>query len=365
MPAIAVPSGPDALTPEWLTEALHAGGVITRARVAGASLEPAGEGRAFAGAPVRVRLTYDRDEDGAPPSLIAKFPAEAPAMRRALSGLRWYESEIRFYEELATDSEVRTPRRYYSAMDPDQLDYVLLIEDVTWGRIGDQIRGGSLTQAETVVEHVARFQRRWWDHPRLDRLDWLAEGAVRRVEGADGWQSFYRRARAVLDDLMPDLTHGELAAVAERLGDGYSRILRASAESPRTLIHGDCRLDNIFFGDDPAEPPTFIDWQLLSCGRGVYDIAYFLGTNLSPELRREHELELVRRYHSTVSERDASGYGFERCLRDYRLAMLLVFGFWVQTAGAATFPVAAYPLRDAALTRVSAALLDLDAGELL
>jgi len=381
LPPIAVPSGPDALTPEWLTDALRAGGVITRARVTEARIEPADEGRAFAGAPVRAWLTYDRDDEGAPPSLVTKFAAAEPRMRGALSGLRWYESEIRFYEELATDSEIRTPRRYFSAMDIDQLDYVLLIEDVVWGDVGDQIAGGSLAQATVVVEHVARLQQQWWEHPRLDGLDWLASGAARRVEGAGGWQSFYRRGWDILGELMPGLTGGEVRSVAERLGGVYAGILRASAESPRTLIHGDCRLDNIFFSRDslsgqPAEPPTFIDWQLLSCGRGVYDIAYFLGTNFSPELRRTHELDLLRRYHAIISQpagdapdatpqRAGGEYDFEICLRDYRLAMMLVFGFWVQTAGAATFPAAAHPLRDAALERVSAALLDLDAGELL
>ena len=369
IPALPIPSGPEALTAEWVTAALRSCGAIARARVSTLEVEPIGEGVAFAGVPVRLRLTYDRAEQDAPATLVAKFPAEDPAMRRALSGLRWYEREIRFYERLAADSPIRTPRRYFSAMEPDALRYVLLLEEVTWGRTGNQVAGASPAQAQSVVEHVARLHARWWAHPRLDALEWLAAGAVRPAQDAERWAQFYRHARGVL----PALVEGAASAralrdveqIAARLDDAYAAIVVTSAEPPRTLIHGDCRLDNVFFADDAGEPPTFIDWQMVSCGRGVYDIAYFLGTNLEPELRRTHEQELLRRYHATVSERDESGYDFARCLRDYRLAMMLVFGFWVQTAGAATFPAAAHPLRDAAIERAATALLDLEAGELL
>ena len=171
---------------------------------------------------------------------------------------------------------------------------------------------------------------------------------------------------------MPGFFPAEVDHVAHRLGERYADLVRASAEPPRTLIHGDCRLDNIFFSDaagDPAQPPTFIDWQLLSSGRGAYDVAYFLGTNVTTELRREHELDLLHRYHSALSEGvaapDAAAYDFEQCQREYRLAMLLVFGFWVQTAGASTFPEAAHRLRDVALQRASAAIVDLDAAAVL
>ena len=77
-------------------------------------------------------------------------------------------------------------------------------------------------------------------------------------------------------------------------------------------------------------------------------------------------IRLAKEGLNTVEWMDLkNGYRFEQCLRDYRLAMLLAFGFWVQTAGAPSFPVSAHPLRDVAMERLSAALIDLDAGQLL
>ena len=365
MPPLPIPSSPAALTTEWLTDALRSGGVISSARVSSANVEVIGADRGFAGQVIRVRLEYDPPGSDAAPSLIAKLPAADDTMRSLLAGLGWYANEIHFYEQIAGESAIRTPRRYYSAMDRGRNEYVLLMEDVTTGRIGDQIAGGSAAQAEAVVQHMAEFQSQWWEHPRLDGLSWLAAGAVRPADGADGWQAFYRQAWPIARELMPDVLCGPIVAIGDRLVRGYAAVLRSSAERPRTVIHGDCRLDNVFFSEDGAQPPTFIDWQLVSCGRGAYDLAYFLGTNLTTEVRRAHETALLRRYHSVVTEGRGNGYSFEHCLRDYRLAMLLAFGFWVQTAGAPSFPVSAHPLRDVAMERLSAALIDLDAGQLL
>jgi hypothetical protein len=361
---LTVPSDHEGLTAAWLTSALREGGVIAAAEVTEARVEPIGAGQAFAGQPLRVHLRYDRSEDGAPASLVAKLPAVEPAMRRALSGLRWYESEIRFYDELAHDSSIATPRCYYTAMQPAELNYVLLIEDVTSGAVGDQIAGATLAEAETVVDAIARLHAGWWDDPALDRFGWLARGAVRRAENADFWAIFFDRNWGTTQELMPGLLPDGIAPIATRLAAVYADLVRASAESPRTLLHGDLRLDNVFFAADGEAPPVVIDWQLVSAGRGPYDLAYFLGTNLPSELRAEHEEALLRRYHATIAARDAS-YSFDDCWRDYRLGLLLVFGFWVQTAGAPTYPEAGHPLRDAALTRVSRALIDLDAAALL
>ena len=245
-------------------------------------------------------------------------------MRRALAGLRWYETEIRFYRELAATSAIRTPRLYYAAMNPDALDYILLLEEVSSGRTGDQIAGGSLEQARAVVEQIARLHARWWQEPRRGRA-----GLAGRGRGAA--RAGRRDVAGRLPLRLGDGARDHVRVLPQRSGPRHpppggfaTRTWCAPALSPpRTLIHGDCRLDNIFFSDaggDPAQPLTFIDWQFLSSGRGAYDIAYFLGTNVNTDVRREHEMDLLRRYHSALSERvadpNAAAYDFEQCLRE-------------------------------------------------
>ena len=144
--------------------------MIDRAAVVEASVATIGADQAFAGQPLRVTLRYDSNQPDAPTTLVAKLPATALPMRRALSGLGWYETEIRFYEEIAPNFGTRTPRRYFTAMEPDDLNYVLLMEDVTSGTVGNQIAGASLHQAEIAIDELARIHAAWWNDRRLDDL---------------------------------------------------------------------------------------------------------------------------------------------------------------------------------------------------
>lgn len=74
-----IPDGPAGLTCEWLTAALRTGEVIAQAQVKGRSLHSLNQG--LYSRIVRVHLFYDREEAGAPASLIAKFSSDRPALR--------------------------------------------------------------------------------------------------------------------------------------------------------------------------------------------------------------------------------------------------------------------------------------------
>ena len=55
-----------------------------------------------------------------------------------------------------------------------------------------------------------------------------------------------------------------------------------------------------------------IDFQMCRVARPTIDVAYLLWTSTTPDLRREHEGELLDRYHSTLAGRlEALGAGEE------------------------------------------------------
>ena len=110
--ALEIPAGPQELTPDWLTRALRQSGAIGSASVVSFDAKIIGEGAGFMGQLVQVKLTYDRPEPGAPRSLIAKFPAAAPENREVAEFFRFYEREVRFYEQIAKTVELRVPRCY-------------------------------------------------------------------------------------------------------------------------------------------------------------------------------------------------------------------------------------------------------------
>ena len=93
---------------------------------------------------------------------------------------------------------------------------------------------------------------------------------------------------------------------------------------PRTLIHHDYDADNLFFnGSADTLGLSVIDWQMTTGGRPAVDIAWLIGGQCEPRMRRENEEQLLRLYHSLLLENGVHEYAFEQCWDDYRLAMLL------------------------------------------
>ncbi len=95
----------------------------------------------------------------------------------------------------------------------------------------------------------------------------------------------------------------EHRVVCERLVaafDGY--LAQESAEDRiRGLVHGDYRLDNMLFGTAGADRPlTVVDWQTVSWGPALTDLAYFLGCALRTQDRRDRYDELLRAYHEAL-----------------------------------------------------------------
>ena len=101
---------------------------------------------------------------------------------------------------------------------------------------------------------------------------------------------------------------------------------------PFAVIHGDYRLDNLMFGDD-ADDVVAVDWQTLAVGPPTRDVAYFLGTSVQVDERREHERRLVAAYHAELVRRGVEGYDADQCFDDYRVGHLQ--GPFITTLGAA------------------------------
>ena len=76
-------------------------------------------------------------------------------------------------------------------------------------------------------------------------------------------------------------------------------------QSVHGLVHGDYRLDNMLFGQPGADRPlTVVDWQTVTWGPAMIDVAYFLGCALADDVRRDNYDALLGAYHDALG-RDA------------------------------------------------------------
>jgi hypothetical protein len=361
-----IPEDPQAITAEWLTWALRAGGTISKSAVTSVETQVIAGDRGCMGQMARLIPCYSEAEAGAPRSLIAKSPASNPEVRGACKLLRRYEREVRFYEQIAPHSPARTPRCYYSAIDPDSIAFILLLEDLAPARGGGWFEGCSVQEAQIAVAEIARLHAAWWQSPRLLEMDWLPQVAPTSMEWVrdrfrECWTRFYARLGARFPE--------RLRATGERLGRHVEHLYAHLQGPPWTVVHYDYHPDNVFFGS-PEGGVRFavIDWQTALRARGVHDVSRFLGGSLSPDDRRAHEMGLLRCYHTTLGENGVEGYSYDACLYDYRLLMLDCLYRMVLSLGPErSSALSAWELgiANGVLPRYVAAVLDLESDELL
>jgi hypothetical protein len=285
------------LTPDWLTDALRPSGVLgERGRVTSVRTDDIGTGVGVFGIIARLHLTYQNAPADAPASMVAKLPTDAPMNRQVGLALRLFEREGIFYRDLASKVSLRGPRCYFSDMEVTEGRFAILMEDLGHLEGGDQLAGVSLERAEAIIDSLATFQAQWWDSAELDTLAWLPrQDDPSYLAALPGIVTAGVDALRKYRDPLPD---GSLE-IAVRLEPKYLDILHRCAAGPRTIVHGDARLDNFFFTPDTNEFAV-IDWQLSLRARGAYDVVYLLATSMTIENQNAHGIELMHRYHRAL-----------------------------------------------------------------
>ena len=304
---------PARIDPAWMTRALRQAGVTTQARVETVAGQPVGNG--LVGDSFRFTIAYDRDEPGAPASVVGKFPAQDPASRKSGSDQMLYLSEVSFYREIAATVAIKVPRALVAEIDPATHDFTLLFEDLGPARQGDQLAGCDIADARAAMVEAAALHAPRWGDPSLIALPWIAAKAERVMP-------MVTAMLPPIIDLYRERYDGQLEpefmALVEKLPAAIAA-QRLDLSAPFTVQHGDYRLDNILF--DPkggAAPMATLDWQTVGVGIGVTDVAYFLSAGLDPETRRAAEQDLIGLYHDELRRRGVADYSWEACWRDYR-----------------------------------------------
>jgi thiamine kinase-like enzyme len=160
-------------------------------------------------------------------------------------------------------------------------------------------------------------------------------------------------------DRTPPGTVGWVEQMIPRWGESMAEVLL-----PKTLVHADYRVDNLFFDGDTV---IALDWQSIAYGEGLYDVAYFLGGSLPIEHRRATERDHVKRYGDTLRELGVDVPGDDELFDFYRRAVLLAMTVGALLMGQLDLTVnqRAVDLANVAVERIYTAGKDLDVGALI
>ena len=291
---------PADLTAEWLTTAIGAGTVesFTVDRIGTGQMSEC----------YRVGVRYS-DGDG-PASVVLKVAASDPVSRGTGKVLGLYEREVRFYRDVAPrlDGPIAprrdgpiAPRRdgpiaqcFHASYQADTGIFTLLLDDAAPAEVGDEIRGATIDEAVLALGALARLQAPLIGSPTLAEAEWLnREAPMNQSVMATLFAGFVDRYGASITP--------EQRLVGQRLVDSFDAYTAGESAPDRVhgLVHGDYRLDNMLFGRPGSlRDLTVVDWQTVTWGPAMTDLAYFLGCALPVEDRRTHYDELLAAYHA-------------------------------------------------------------------
>ena len=226
----------------------------------------------------------------------------------------------------------------------------------------DQETGATPEEAKQVIREIAKLHGHFWDRVDQPPMSTLYDPTrlKNRMTVQLAYLAYLPRTLRHFGEFIPS----DIRQLAEAYGPQAAAHLADLTKTPQTIVHGDLRLDNIFFGN--GQELFLIDWQVSGLGGGLYDVAYFLGASVSTEVRRQIERETLEEYHDTLRNTGATEMTFTECWDLYRSNMLARLLISVLVCGGLDLSDQhTRQMAELALQRSIAAIQDLDAAQFL
>ena len=298
MPEIApLPSDPSEVTPDWLSQALSERFPGTRVReVEVLEIHHGTNSNA------RLGVTYD-EGPGLPETFFLKMLPLDPERRATIEQTGMGRREALFYRHLADDVPMRVPRPYVAQLDESDGSFVLLLEDLDASdcTLADPATGIDVQQAAAAMSDYAALHVRFAEEAaRREHAGWVTHMDANSDMGI--WMLQYG-----LDHHRDKLRDG-YAEMAQLYIDRRPELDEVWLRGPTTVLQGDSHVGNLFLD---AGRVGFLDWGLIQLGTPMRDVGYFITMALSPEDRRAHERELIRRYLAARTEAGGDTFDFD------------------------------------------------------
>jgi Phosphotransferase enzyme family len=335
----------EAVTPSWIEAALRHGrpGVGLN----GAELVDVQHGTC-----TKLRFRLDPDvagrAAGIPELVIVKGGFEPHSrMMHYMHG-----HEVHAYADVAPLSPLRSPACWFAGYDEQGQQGIVVLDDLVARGVEFCHTQRPLTPDAVAgrLEVLARHHALAWGDPGR-----LFPWATGYVEGFDRYG-----AELLTPEVWGQFTASARGAAASvRFHDldwmrrALRQLVRLSDQQPRTLLHGDTHLGNLYVDIDGV--PGFFDSQPHH-GPAMCEVAYHITGALDPADRRGQERALVALYRDALRASRVEPPPLEEMMRQY--GCLLAVGYCVFLVNASDFQPEA--INTAYTARFSQAMLDHD-----
>lgn len=274
------------------------------------------------GTTTRIRIKVDHNS---PELLPYHWFIKLPSLNwraRAITALpRLLHTEIRFYNELATQTPVDKPA-VLSAKSAFLQGSTLVLNNITEqgalaGTTSDTLTTG---QAKLIIEQLANLHATFSGKTNLHKYRWLA-GPVRKLEDALGTLLAVPLMKQGLKKA-GHIVEPQLHAPAINYARNRRKAMRLLNQGTQTIIHHDCHPGNLFWHKKGS---GLLDWQMVRIGEGISDISYFLATSLDPKVRKSNELGLISHYIKSLAKHGISEINQEQLVQRYQAHLVYPF----------------------------------------
>ncbi|MCU1603260.1 MAG: hypothetical protein JWO22_3969 [Frankiales bacterium] len=308
----------------------------------------------------RVRLHWNTAGEAGqlPEHLFLKGTAPSAKNRTMVSALDMAVNEVLFFERVRPALGDLAPV-VHAAHAGKGARHLLVMDDlVAQGATPYSAADDcSVEHARAMMATLAELHATFQDSPRFS----TDLAFVRPMTSRPGAAALRLTMRRVRSWFLREPDKRPLPPAATRMLEllqAHDRALYASWEhGPLTLLHGDSHLGNTYRTADGRA--GLLDWQVVWRGRGIREVAYFLGTGVPIELRRGHEHELIELYLDGLGKHGAPHIPtVEQAWADYRF---FLFDAWDSASICQMWPGLQTPENVArSCERVNAAVEDLE-----
>lgn len=303
------------LTPDWLTTALRANGILPHGHVL--RVEPAQTNHQSS---LNYFLNIEYSPD-APPTLPATLFLKLSRPER------WplTASEVEYYTQIVAQTPHKIAPLCYSAeFDSEKGAYHILLEDVSATHISLSMAFPPISDhALQMGNALARLHAHWWERSDLNAVSDLPTETVimRYVDKC-------MAGLAPMFDFMGDRITLQQRHLIENLVEQLPRwMIARTHQQPHhlTLIHGDSHNGNFLLPKMSSQVYLIdrqpFDWSL-TCWLGVSDLTYMMVHWWYPAYRQRFEETVLRSYHAELLLHGVANYSWEQLWDDYRLCAI-------------------------------------------
>jgi hypothetical protein len=142
----------------------------------------------------KLKLEYEGDSKGAPPSVVIKHPTEIEDRREMAISNKAYVKELRFFETATAGLPISVPKVYAPADDssPEAANFLILMEDLTThSTVFDQLNDPpDVAFAAKFCQDIAELHGHFWESERLTE-SWIG----RPDDTSSAWNLFVAKPR--------------------------------------------------------------------------------------------------------------------------------------------------------------------------